>query len=321
MSHPEQHDHRDGHGHRHGHRHDHAHHGHGHAPAGFGISFAVGTVLNTGLVIIQAAYGVVAHSTALLADAAHNFGDALGLLLALGAYLLARRNPTERYTYGFRSTSILAALVNAVILLVATGGIAWQAIGRLLAPQQVAGFTVIVVAAIAVVVNGLTAWLLMAGRHGDLNVRAAYQHMLADASVSAGVVFAGVAIVLTGQNWIDGAASLVISAVIVWSTWGVLRSAIDMSLQAVPAGIDPAAVRDYLADLPGVTGLHDLHIWPMSTTETALTCHLIMPEGQPGGDFFARLDAELFHRFHIQHPTVQIERGDEECKLAPAHIV
>jgi len=314
MLHPEGHEH-----HEHGHgQHE---HGRSHTPTNFGTAFAVGTVLNIALVVIQATYGILAHSTVLLADAAHNSSDALGLLIAWSAYVLARKYPTERYTYGFRSTSILASLLNAVILLIATGAIAWEAIQRLFEPQAVAGVTVIVVAAIGIAINGLTAWMLMVGRHGDLNIRGAYVHMLADTSVSAGVVIAGAIIVLTGWQWIDSAASLVISAVIVWGTWGLLRTSVDMSLQAVPAGIEPVTVHDYLASLPGVSEVHDIHIWPMSTTETALTCHLIMPQGHPGGDFFTRVDAELLRRFRIQHPTIQIELGDQDCKLAPAHIV
>lgn len=319
MTHLEPHD-RRAHGHDHGHHHTHDL-GHTHTPATFGSAFAVGTALNVLLVIVQIAYGIVAHSTALLADAAHNFGDVLGLLLSWGAFALARMYPTERYTYGFRSTSILAALANAIILLVATGAIAWEAIQRLLEPHPVSGLTVIVVATFGIAINGLTAWMLMAGRHGDLNIRAAYLHMLADASISAGVAIAGVVIFLTGLDWIDAAASLAISAIIVWGTWGLLRGSIDMSLQAVPANIQPAQVRKYFESLPDVSDVHDLHIWPISTTETALTVHLIVTQRHPGEEFFARVDAELLHRFGIHHPTIQIELGDQNCKLAPPHVV
>lgn len=300
------------------HAHDPAH---THAPAKFGLAFAAGATLNVALVVVQIAYGLVAHSTALLADAAHNFGDVLGLLLAWSALVLARKRPTERFTYGFRSTSILAALANAIILLIATGAIAWEAMQRLFEPHPVSGLTVIVVATIGVAVNGLTAWMLMAGRHGDLNIRAAYLHMLSDASISAGVAIAGAAILLSSLDWIDPAASLAISAIIVWGTWGLLRRSINMSLQAVPADIKPAEVRRYLESLPGVSDVHDLHIWPMSTTETALTCHLIIARGHPGGDFFTQVDTELLRRFGIHHPTIQIELGDQNCKLAPPHIV
>jgi cobalt-zinc-cadmium efflux system protein len=314
------HDGTDGH-HRHGDDAGHCAHRHDRAPTSFGASFAIGTVLNLALVLVQVIYGFLANSTALLADAAHNLGDALALILAWGAYVLARKYPTERYTYGFRSTSILAALINAVSLLVVTGAIAWEAIQRLLEPHAVAGWTVTVVAMIGVVINGLTALMLTAGRHGDLNIRGAYLHMLADASISAGVAVAGLIVALAGWYWIDPAATLAISGVIVWASWGVLRDSLDMSLQAVPVGIEPASVRAYLASLPGVIEVHDLHIWPMSTTETALTCHLVMPRGHPGDEFFTHMDAELLHRFNIQHPTIQIELGGGECKLAPAHVV
>jgi len=297
------------------------HHPHDHSPKRFGAGFAISAVLNLGLVVAQAVYGVLSHSTALLADAAHNLGDTLGLLLAWGAYVLAFWRPTERYTYGFRSSSILAAFLNAVILLVATGAIAWEAIQRFSAHQPVVGLTVMIVAAVAIVINGLTAWIMSKGERDDLNIRGAYLHMLADALVSLGVVIAGLLILLTGWMWIDPLASLIIAAVIIWGTWGLLRSSLDMSLQAVPRGIEPAEVRAFLSALPGVEEVHDLHIWPMSTTETALTCHLVMPEGSPRGEFLIEVCAELFDRFHIQHPTIQVEPGGEACKLAPDHVV
>lgn len=305
---------------------DHAHHprdhGHGgHALKNFGAAFAVGTLLNAALVVLQIVYGAIAHSVALLADAAHNFGDVLGLIVAWSAYLLAQRRPTERYTYGFRSTSILAALFNAVFVLVATGAIAWQAIERLFDPEPVAAVTVMAVAAVGIVINGLTAWMLMEDPRGDLNIRGAYVHMLADAAVSAGVVVTGAVILLTGWPWADPLVSIVISAVIVWTTWGLLRRAVSMSLQAVPEAIAPDQVRIYLESLPGVAGVHDIHIWSMSTTETALTCHLVMPQGHPGDEFLAQLDRELGRQFNIAHPTIQIEFGDHDCRLAPSHIV
>ena len=258
---------------------------------------------------------------ALLADAGHNAGDVLALLLAWGSHAVSQRNPTERYTYGFRSTSIMAALINATILLVVTGAIAWAAVERLFAPQPVGGVTVMVVAALAIVINGLAAVVLSRGGTGDLNVYGAFLHLVADAAVSAGVVIAGLLIFLTGWLWVDPAASLIISAVIVWSTWGVLRDAVKMSLQGVPSQIDPGAIRGYLQSLPAVVEVHDLHIWPMSTTETALTCHLVMPAGYPEPEFLDVIYAELQHRFGIGHPTIQIERGDRPCKLSPAHIV
>ena len=312
------------HEHSHGHHHDHHRghqHGHHHAPATFGSAFAIATVLNIALVAIQAAYGVLAHSMALLADAGHNAGDVLALILAWGSHAISQRHPTERYTYGFRSSSIIAALINATILLVVTGAIAWAALERLFAPQPVAGATVMVVAALAIVINGAAAAVLARGNTSDLNVYGAFLHLVADAAVSAGVVVAGLVILLTGWLWVDPVASLLISGVIVWSTWGLLRDAAKMSLQGVPPQIDPGAVRVYLRSLPAVVEVHDLHIWPMSTTETALTCHLVMPDGDPRPDFLDVVYVGLQQRFGIGHPTIQIERGDRPCKLSPEHIV
>jgi len=314
------HDHLGHHDHQLGH-HDHGHH-HSHAPTSFGAAFAAATALNVALVGIQVLYGVLAHSMALLADAGHNAGDVLALLLAWGSHAMARWNPTERFTYGFRSTTILAALINATVLLVVTGAIAFAAIQRLLAPQPVGGLTVMTVAALGIVINALAALILARGQEQrDLNVHGAFLHLVADAAVSAGVVVAGVMIWLTGTLWIDPVASLVISGVIVWSTWGLLRDAANMSLQGVPPQIDPGAVRGYLQSLPAVSEVHDLHIWPMSTTETALTCHLVMPEAFPEADFLELVYAGLQARFGIDHPTIQIERGDRPCKLSPSHVV
>ena len=301
------------------HGHDHRH---THTPKSFGPIFAIATALNVALVAVQIFYGIVAHSVALLADAGHNFGDALGLVIAWGAHVLARLNPTARYTYGFRSASILAALLNGVILLVATGAIAWEAIGRFFEPSEVAGMTVMIVAAVGILINGLSAWLLMSGQKADLSIRGAFLHMVADAAVSLGVVIAGGLILLTGWNWLDPAVSIGISVVIVWGTWGLLREAIDHSLDAVPAKIDPTEVAKFLADLPGVSGVHDLHVWAMSTTETALTCHLVMPGGHPGDAFLQRVCDQLHHKFEIAHPTIQIELADAgTCKLEPDHVV
>jgi cobalt-zinc-cadmium efflux system protein len=303
--------------------HDHGHdHGHAHAPKDFGPLFAVATALNVGLVAIQVFYGIAANSVALLADAGHNFGDALGLVIAWGAHVLAKLNPTRRYTYGFRSASILAALLNGVILLVATGAIAWEAIGRFFEPGAVAGMTVMVVAGIGIIINGVSAWLLAAGQKGDLNIRGAFVHMAADAAVSFGVVVAGGAIILTGWNWLDPAVSIAISAAIVWGTWSLLSEAVKHSLDAVPSEIDPSELANFLAGLPGVDAIHDLHVWAMSTTETALTCHVVMPKGHPGDKFLHELYHQLHDKFGIAHPTVQIELGDAGvCKLAPDHVV
>jgi cobalt-zinc-cadmium efflux system protein len=311
----------------HDHR-DHVHDGHSHGgrahhegPGNFGRAFAIATALNLGLVALQVVYGVLAHSVALLADAGHNFGDAIGLLLAWGAHAAGRLPPTKRYTYGFGSASILAALLNSVILLVATGAIAWEAVQRFFEPGEVAGVTVMVVAAAGIVLNGISA-LLLAGGTKDLNVRGAFLHMVADGVVSLGVVIAGAAILLTGWQWFDPAMSLIIAAVIVWGTWGVLRDAACLSLAAVPAGVDPLQVRGYLASLPRVKDVHDLHIWAMSTTETAMTCHLVMQDGYPGDAFRIEIAAELQRRFAIGHPTLQIELQDAgECTLAPDHVI
>jgi cobalt-zinc-cadmium efflux system protein len=297
-------------------------HSHAHAAKDFGLIFGIATALNVGLVIVQVFYGIAANSVALLADAAHNSGDALGLMIAWAGHALAKLNPTARYTYGFRSASILAALLNGVILLVATGGIAWEAILRFFQSDEVTGVTVMIVAAVGIGINGLSAFLLMSGRQADLNVRAAFLHMAGDAGVSLGVVVAGGLILLTGWSWFDPAASLLVSAAIIWSTWGLLREAVNRSLSAVPSEIEPQQVAEYLRGLPDVEDIHDLHVWAMSTTETALTCHLVMPKGHPGDEFLRRLYHELHEKFEIAHPTVQIELGDAgACKLAPEHVV
>jgi cobalt-zinc-cadmium efflux system protein len=265
---------------------------------------------------------VIGHSLALLADAGHNLGDVLGLLAAFAAASLAKRGPSTRYTYGLGSTSMLAALFNAVTLLIITGGVAWEAIRRLLSPEPVGGLTVMAVAAVGIAVNGLTALMFVSGRKNDLNVRAAFQHMLADAVVAAGVVVAGGLILFTGLRWIDPVVSLIVSGVIVWGTWGTLKESLDMVLHAVPPGIDADQVRIFLEDQPGVETLHDLHIWPTSTTETALTVHLVMPGGPPGDAVLAELCQGLKRKFRIGHATFQVERGGEvACALEPAHTV
>jgi cobalt-zinc-cadmium efflux system protein len=302
----------------HGHSHNHSH-----APADYDRAFAIGIGLNLVYVAVQAGFGLAAGSLALLADAGHNLGDVLGLALSWGAAMLGRRGPSERFTYGLRSSSILAALTNAVILLVVTGGIAWEAIWRLSHPTPVAGGIVAVVAAIGIVVNGVTALLFARGRGGDLNLRSAFLHMAADTLVTAGVVGAGIAIALTGLLWIDPAVSLIVSAVIVYGTWDLVRQSLRLALDAVPQGVDAAAVRAHLLAVPGVTALHDLHIWGMSTTETALTCHLVMPGGHPGDQALSVVARELEDHFHVHHTTLQIELGDsaEACALTPEHVV
>lgn len=307
----------------HDHDHDHAHGGgHSHAPADFGRAFAIGTVLNSGIVVLQAVYGLIAHSTALLADAGHNLSDVLSLIVAWGAASLAKRPPSERFTYGLRGSSIIAALFNAVFLLVVMGGIAWEAILRFSTPVAVEGYTLMIVAGIAIVINGITAWLFASGRKGDLNVRGAFLHMLSDAVVSFGVVCAGGLILLTGWLWIDPLMTLIIVAVIVYGTWGLLKDSFRMALAAVPGDIDPAKVREYLEVLPDVSRVHDLHIWPMSTTQTALTCHIVMPKGHPGDAFTRRLADELSERFNIEHATFQIEISENgDCKQQDDNVV
>ena len=311
------HDHRD---HDHDH-HEHAH-GHHHAPANFGKAFAIGIFLNSAFVVIEAVYGFVGNSMALLADAGHNLSDVLSLIVAWVALELSKRPPSERYTYGMRGSSILAALFNAVFLLVTVGALSWEAIGRLSSPQPVAEKTMIVVAAIGILVNGVTAWLFVAGSKTDINLRGAFLHMAADALVSVGVVIAGFVVMFTGWMWLDPLVSLAINAIIIWGTWGLLKDSLAMSLAAVPAHIDPAAVREHLARQPGVTGLHDVHIWPMSTTEAALTCHLVMKEGHPGDAFLHQLAVELAEKFGIHHPTIQIEVDPHiACAFAPNEVV
>jgi cobalt-zinc-cadmium efflux system protein len=298
--------------------HEHTH-GHSHPTASldFGGVFAVGTALNILYVAVQVVFGIFAHSLALLADAGHNFGDVLGLLLAWGATYLAKTRPTVRRTYGLGRSSILAALANAILLLIAVGGITWEAIRRFGYPGDVAGRTVMIVAALGILVNGLTAALFFRGRKQDLNIRGAFLHMAADAAVSAGVVVAGVLIMLTRWSWIDPLASLLINAVIVCGTWGLLRDGLRMALDAVPENVDPTAVRRYLEDQIGVTAVHDLHIWPLSTTRTALTVHLEMPDGASGDHFLHGLCEQLHDQFGIEHSTIQIEQNAEACALAP----
>lgn len=305
------------------HHHDHEHgRGHAHNPAAFGASFGLGIVLNFGFVIAEAIYGVLAHSVALFADAGHNLGDVLGLGVAWLASELVKRAPSGRFTYGLRGSSILAALFNAVFLLLTVGAISWEAIHRLGAPQPVAGRTVMIVAAVGILVNGITAWLFASGRKGDINVRGAFLHMASDALVSVGVVFAAFVILLTGWLWLDPVVSLAINAVIVWGTWGLLRDSLAMSMAAAPPGVDPARVRAFLSARSGVTSVHDFHVWPMSTTETALTCHLVMPDGYPGDAFLHDLASDLAKRFKIGHSTLQIETDPTiACSLASDDVV
>ena len=301
-----------------------SHAGHSHAlPDSLGKVFLAGIVLNLAFVAAEWVFGVMSHSLALLADATHNLGDVLGLVLAWVGSHLSRRAPSERFTYGLRGTSILAALANALILVLVTGGLAWEAIQRLRDPQPVQGGIVIAVALAGVLINGLTAWLFMSRQKSDLNVRGAYLHMAADAATSLGVAVAGVVVMFTGWLWLDPVVTLALGVVIVAGSWGLLRASIKLALHAVPEAIDGTEVRGYLAALAGVSEVHDLHIWGMSTTENAMTAHLVCLAGHPGDEFLQRAAREVERRFSIHHVTLQVELGDtgEPCALAPSHVV
>jgi cobalt-zinc-cadmium efflux system protein len=303
------HDHSEGHGHSHGHH---------HMPTDFGRAFAIGTLLNIGFVIVEGGAGFWFDSVALLADAGHNLSDVLGLLIAWGGMELAKRPATRRFTYGLGASTILAALANALVLLVAVGAILLETIQRLGNPRPIDGWPVVWVALAGIVVNLATALLFARGRHGDVNIRGAYLHMAADAAVSAGVVVAGLVILWTGATWIDPLVSLIVVAIILIGTWGLLSESVLLALQAVPRGIDAHAVEALLAAQPGVVRVHDLHIWPMSTTETALTAHLVVPGGHPGDPFLAALAERLKEDFAIGHATIQVETGDD-CAMVHAH--
>ena len=298
-------------------------HSHSHEGASHGKAFAIGIGLNLAFVLVETIFGIRAHSLALVADAGHNLSDVLGLVLAWGASVLSRRLPTAKHTYGMRRSSVLAALLNAVLLLIAVGGIAWEAVQRFGHTAPVSAGVVIWVAAVGIAVNTATALLFAAGRKGDLNIKGAFLHMAADAGVSAGVVVAGLAIAATGWSWLDPAISLVIVVVILISTWGLLRDSVNLALDAVPEDIDAHAVEKYLRGLPGVMDVHDLHIWGMSTTDVALTAHLVKPTAEDEDHLIARTCTELHDRFGIEHATLQIERaqGSHPCSLAPAQVI
>jgi cobalt-zinc-cadmium efflux system protein len=287
------------------------------SPDNYGRAFIIAIALNMTFVVVEFTYGFIANSTALMADAGHNLSDVLGLALAAGASILARKAANKRYTYGLRSSSILAALANAMLLLIACGAIAWESVQRFSHPPVVAGLTVTLVAVIGVIINGFSAWLFMKGSKGDLNIRGAYLHMAADAAVSAGVVIAGIAMIFTHWYWLDPVISLIIVAVVIMSTWGLLRDSMQLALSAVPAHIEMSAIDAYLRGQPGVIDIHDLHIWGLSTTESALTVHLVMPGGYPGDAFMDNIREILNTRFSVHHSTVQIEQGttNHACSL------
>lgn len=318
-AHDHQHGHAHGHdhdhgkkGHKHGHGHSHGPGGHHHGPLTFDRAFAIGITLNILFVIAEFGTGFVAQSVALMADAGHNLSDVFGLAVAWAGATLAKRGPSKRFTYGLKASTIVAALINALLLLMAMGAIVFEAVMRFGQPAEVKGAVIVVVAALGILINAATAWLFARGQKSDINLRGAYLHMAADATVSAGVMLAGLAIWWTGAQWIDPLTSIVVAALIFWQTWGLLRETIEMSLNAVPRAIDFDEVTKALEALPGVTRLHDLHIWPMSTTETVLTAHLVMP--QPAGDTFLADAQKMLHdRFGIGHTTIQIERG-EDCE-------
>ncbi|MFZ4762808.1 MAG: cation diffusion facilitator family transporter [Alphaproteobacteria bacterium] len=311
--------------HHHNHHHDHeGHHGggHHHAPNNFGRAFSIGIGLNIAFVVGEIIYGLQANSLALLADAGHNASDVLGLFMAWGAFILAKSKPSERYSYGLQSSSIIAALANAVLLLLACGGIGWEALQRFSHPEPITASTVMLVAGVGVFVNGITAWLFMGGRHDDLNIKGAFLHMAADAAISLGVVASAALSQQTGWLWLDPLVSFSIAVIIIVSTWQLLKSSANLALHATPEHIDVRLVKNYLGNQEGVSEVHDLHIWAMSTTNNALSAHLIMPNGHPGDGFIQKITHELAHLYHIHHATIQIELGDSvACSLAPDHVV
>ena len=299
----------------HSHSHDHGH-AHAHAPADFGRAFAIGISLNLAFVAIETVFGFLANSMSLLADAGHNLSDVLGLVVAWAGATMARRAPSPRFTYGLKKAPILAALANSLFLLVAVGAIGAEAVRRLFHPSPTEGGMVMVVAAIGIVINGATALLFVRGREHDINIRGAYLHMMADAGVSVAVVFAGLVILWTGQQWVDPVMSLAVAVVILWGSVGLLKESVWMSLAGVPSGIDVDQVELALGELDGVETVHDLHVWPLSTTETALTAHLVAPHVASTDVLLGEARAMLHDRFRIEHCTLQIERAhleDSRC--------
>ncbi|ACB97224.1 cation diffusion facilitator family transporter [Beijerinckia indica] len=302
--------------------HDHGHEHHMHAVTDYGRRFIIGIGLNILIVVLEVLFGFLGNSVALIADAGHNLSDVLSLVMAYAAHRLAKRPPSARYTYGLHGFSILAALFNAVALLLVSGALSWESLRRLFTPEPVTASLMMGMALAGMIINALTAALFISGSKEDLNIRGAFLHMASDALISAGVLIGGLLIALTGLLWLDPAISLLINAVIILGTWSLLRESLAMSLNAVPSGIETETVRAYLLSLPGVQGLHDLHIWPVSTSETALTAHVLMPGGHPGDEFLMRTSAELRDHYRIGHVTLQIESdGATLCALAPDHVV
>jgi cobalt-zinc-cadmium efflux system protein len=315
---PPGHEHHDHEHHDHGH-----HHGHAHGPISNSRAFAVGIGLNLAFVVVEVVYGVVAHSVALLADAGHNFGDVLGLGLSWGATALASLKPSKRRTFGFRRSTIVASVANALILLFVTGGLTWESIRRLFAPEPTQGRTMIFVAIVGCVVNASSALLFMSQGKRDLNLRSAFLHLASDAVLALGVAIAGGIILMTGWLWLDPAVSIVLAITILTGTWSLMKKSLDLMLDAVPEGIDPEQVKAYLSGLPGVVEVHDLHIWALSTTETALTAHVVMPGSSQRPTFLADVCSALRARFDIEHSTLQIDPEDAPapCALAPDEVV
>ena len=299
-------------------RESHQHHHH-HAASDYNQAFAVGVVLNIIFVVVEVTYGIIADSLALITDAGHNLSDVMGLLLAWGAIYLASKQPSLRRTYGYSRATILASMFSGLLLLAAVVVIGWEAFQRFFEPAQPAGKTIMAVAGVGVIINSVTAWFFVSGKDHDLNIRGAYLHMAADALVSLGVVISGFAIWKFGLKWFDPLSSLLIAAVIFWSTWGLLRDSLNLSIDGVPRGLDPEEVRNWLQSQPGVEGMHDLHIWPISTTETALTVHLLMPYPPADDVFLHDLAHQLQERFKISHATFQVERGDDDVTCLQSH--
>lgn len=296
------------------------HHHHNHKPRDFNRAFAIGVSLNIAFVVVEVIYGLMADSLALLTDAGHNLSDVLSLLLAWGASYLAGKQPSERRTYGYSRATILASMFSGMLLVAVVAVIGWEAINRFIEPAEPIGTTIMAVAGVGVVINTATAWLFVSGKDHDLNIRGAYLHMAADALVSLGVVVSGFVIWQFGLNWVDPLSSVIIAIVIFWSTWELLRDSLNLAVDGVPRELDPGAVRQWLSQQPGVTGMHDLHIWPISTTETALTAHLLMPQPPATDVFLNELAHQLHDRFGISHATLQVERGDGQLSCRQSDV-